>query len=322
MFRAGTLGYFAQYLASSQMLSQLQKTRHNLPFAYGTLGYEPNVNTLFGLPRAITPGGIVVNVRLSWVIQSKDGDTSRLRDFNMHSGLLSSGLEHAIPEQMFSLPSQPVQGVSAVKALQIAAAQGQRIYHITPANQAQALPNLRLDSLALSEITQALAVGKEVIAHTDRINIPGWTGEGYILFDPATGAGAYKITGGTNGGQVPLGALATAAANLAFIALLGGKLAAAGLVGPFLIAAPYYALILALIAVSIFIYMAIVDGTTAASTDVQTCGGQPTVCSQIDIISKIAAAATALALIAAGLAGNVVALVLGFILLKQIFSGR
>lgn len=52
----------------------------------------------------------------------------------------------------------------------------------------------------MKEITTALAAGKEVIAHTDRITVSGWTGEGYVLFDPATGAGAYKITGGANGG--------------------------------------------------------------------------------------------------------------------------
>lgn len=101
---------------------------------------------------------------------------------------------------MFSSPTQPAQGVSAVKALQIATSQGQRIYHITSQNQAQVLPQLRLDGLALNEINQALATGKEVITHTDRISVPGWTGEGYILFDPDTGSGAYKIAGGANGG--------------------------------------------------------------------------------------------------------------------------
>ena len=38
----------------------------------------------------------------------------------------------------------------------------------------------------------------------DRISVPGWTGEGYVLFDPQTGDGAYKITGGNNGGFVDI----------------------------------------------------------------------------------------------------------------------
>jgi hypothetical protein len=38
--------------------------------------------------------------------------------------------------------------------------------------------------------------------------VPGWTGAGYIILDPATGAGAWKITGGANGGSLepPIGA--------------------------------------------------------------------------------------------------------------------
>lgn len=30
--------------------------------------------------------------------------------------------------------------------------------------------------------------------------MPGWTGAGYIIFNPDTGDGAYKISGGANGG--------------------------------------------------------------------------------------------------------------------------
>lgn len=216
MFHSGTLGYFGEYLSLAHVASQPQQARHQLPYGYGTFGYEPNVNTLFGFPRAITPGGIGVNVRLGWVAHALDGDTTKQPSLGLQTGMLSSALEHSVPEKMFSTPTQPAQGVSAVKALQIASSQGQRIYHITPQNQVQVLPNLHLDGLAMSEITQALATGKEVIAHTDRISVPGWTGEGYILFDPTTGSGSYKITGGTNGSYLAL-ALSILLAAIALI---------------------------------------------------------------------------------------------------------
>lgn len=45
-------------------------------------------------------------------------------------------------------------------------------------------------------------MGKEVIVHTDPINVPGWKGAGYIITDPETGAGAWKIGGGGNGGEI------------------------------------------------------------------------------------------------------------------------
>ncbi len=226
MFHAGSLGYFGQFLALSQVASQPQKARNDLPSAYGTLGYEPYVQTLFGFPRAITLGGVAVNVRLQSVFDSLDGDATKRPQLSLQSGLLSSALEHAVPEQMFSTPTQPAEGVSAVKALQLASQQGQRIYHITPVNQASVLPNLHLDSLAMSEISAALATDKEVIAHTDRISVHGWTGEGYILFDPVTGDGAYKIAGGANGGFIFWGTILFLAIFIALSLITGNFWAA------------------------------------------------------------------------------------------------
>ncbi len=114
-------------------------------------------------------------------------------------GALSSALEHAIPEQMFVTPDTLGEAVSAVKALSKAMVQGQRIYHITAANQASVLPNINHNDLTMSEIRNALAVGREVITHTDPIAVPGWTGAGYVIFDPEVGDGAWKIGGGMNG---------------------------------------------------------------------------------------------------------------------------
>ena len=52
----------------------------------------------------------------------------------------------------------------------------------------------------MGEIRQALAVGKEVITHTDSISVLGWSGAGYVIYDPEMGSGAWKIGGGMNGG--------------------------------------------------------------------------------------------------------------------------
>ncbi|MDQ6988345.1 MAG: hypothetical protein Q9M19_00565, partial [Mariprofundaceae bacterium] len=38
--------------------------------------------------------------------------------------------------------------------------------------------------------------GKEVIAPKTSMTVFGWTGAGYIIYDPVTGDGAYKISGG------------------------------------------------------------------------------------------------------------------------------
>ena len=79
---------------------------------------------------------------------------------------------------------------------------GQRIYHITQANQATILPNIHHDPDTMDEIKNALNAGQEVITHTDAVSVPGWSGAGYIIIDPVTGDGAYKISGGGNGGYL------------------------------------------------------------------------------------------------------------------------
>jgi hypothetical protein len=100
---------------------------------------------------------------------------------------------------MFSTEDQPADAISAVKALSKANAQGQRIYELTPANMAETLPNLNLARETEDEIRTALNAGLTAIAHTDPVEEPGWRGAGYIIFDPNTGDGAYRISGGQNG---------------------------------------------------------------------------------------------------------------------------
>lgn len=139
------------------------------------------------------------------MIASVDGKGREVAfNFTLQIGALSSALEHAIPEQMFVTPESPGEAVSAVKALAKATQLGQRMYHVTEANQAQVLPNIHQDGLIIEEIQKAVAVGKEVIIHADPISVPGWIGAGYVVYDPEIGDGAWKIGGGTNGGWYTL----------------------------------------------------------------------------------------------------------------------
>lgn len=53
--------------------------------------------------------------------------------------------------------------------------------------------------------------------HESPISVSGWTGSGYIIDDPATGAGAYKISGGANGGSLWIPIIGTLAMTIAFV---------------------------------------------------------------------------------------------------------
>jgi len=131
MFHAGGLGYYAQLTALSHIMG-LQSGGHTMLAAgTGTFGYEPNVDYFFGFPRSIKPGGVVFDIPLVNINGTNDGDPEKQKQFTLQTGILSSALEHAVPEQMFVNAQNPGEAISAVKALQKASQQGQRIYHIT-----------------------------------------------------------------------------------------------------------------------------------------------------------------------------------------------
>jgi hypothetical protein len=224
MFITNVQGYYAQYIAQSKLLSLKSSALHQpVPMA-GTFGYEPYQRTIFGLNRGIETHGMYMNVRTVQVIKDKNGDGNKAKQLMLQVGMLSSALENSVPEQMFTDPNtgiRLVEGFSTVKALAMAIQQGQRIYTITQQNQTIALPALHLDGLAMSEIKDALAAGKEVITHTDQLTVLGFKGSGYALLDPMTGDGIYKISGGKNGsfcalpdGSCPTTKAATKADNL------------------------------------------------------------------------------------------------------------
>jgi transglutaminase-like putative cysteine protease len=201
MFHFGVLSYYAQYIAHGRAFGLQPDFRgfHELAAGIGSFGYEPKVDYLFGVPRTLRRGGVTMNAPIVNIVGNDAGPDFDSTAFTLGLGMFSSALEHLVPEQMFSTPSEQLQGVSAVKALSLASAAGQRIYFITPQNQAQILPLIQQDAATIGEIRQALASGRSAITHTQPISVPGWAGAGYVLLDEATGSAAWKIGGGANG---------------------------------------------------------------------------------------------------------------------------
>lgn len=83
----------------------------------------------------VASNGMFIDVdRLAVQGVAKDNDQQKHTNYVKASGYRASSMEHDVPEQMFSTTENPVQGISAVKALAIAGSQGQRIWTITRAN--------------------------------------------------------------------------------------------------------------------------------------------------------------------------------------------
>lgn len=162
---------------------------------------ELKVTTFFGSPLSVSSGGLAIDVkRVITLVKALDADTSTPIQFLSESGMNSSALEHSVPEQLWSTTANPAYAVSAVKALQLANDQGMPIYTINQSNINAILPQLQHDGGTISDIQNAVNAGKEVTVSKADVTFNGWTGCGYIIVDPVTGAGAYMISGGMNGG--------------------------------------------------------------------------------------------------------------------------
>jgi len=210
---AGILSYFASIDGSDQLAARAgnQVVSYRLP-SYGIFQAAAQPHYWFGIARNVSFPGVVMDVdRVTYHVEAKDADSQKRIAYLRQVGSAGSGLENAVPERLFADPTKPAndptqpQGVSAVKALAIAASQGQKIYTLNQKNQAyhaSIVAGLNTDADAKAEISNALYGGKEVTVHQSDITANGWTGMGYIILDPDTGAGAYKISGGANGGAL------------------------------------------------------------------------------------------------------------------------
>lgn len=171
--------------------------------SYGKFSTSLTTSYWFGTPRNVSASGLAMDVdKVFSTTVDKNNNAQAWVNFNQLVGNRYSAMEHLVPEQMFSTEEAPAEGISAVKAIAIAGAQGQKIWTITQDNLDVALAAINLDSASETEIRNGVNAGKVVTTHEQSINFNGWVGEGYIILDPETGAGAYKIAGGGNGGFI------------------------------------------------------------------------------------------------------------------------
>lgn len=164
-----------------------------------------SVDYLFGVPISVSAGGLSMDVGLVRnIVKAPDGTKDKQLQFMLTSGLSSSALEHSIPEKILSTSTSSAHGISAVKALRLAAEQGIPIYTINQTNIGAILPQLQLSTDMLTDIQNTVNAGKIVTVSKTSIAYNGWVGCGYIVSDSNTGAGAYMISGGFAGGGLTL----------------------------------------------------------------------------------------------------------------------
>ena len=107
LFYTGVLGYFSTYQSIMKVSGLNDRVFQGLLPSMGTFGFVPKVNYYFGLPQSIVAGGIEFDLdSINIFTASSDNDSIKKRNFVMQSGIVSSILEHAIPEQLFAKRGQ------------------------------------------------------------------------------------------------------------------------------------------------------------------------------------------------------------------------
>ncbi|MFN0061131.1 MAG: transglutaminase domain-containing protein, partial [Myxococcaceae bacterium] len=159
-------------------------------------GKEFGVDTVNGTPVALLPGLYVIDVaRDSLTPLPLNGDSSRVAYLARLAGHHGSALEHKVWENVF-----PTAAVSAVKILQAAASQTVPVYQLVQGSPQRSLLT-GFSASTLNDIDSALGAGWRARIAQRPISYAQYQNqEGYILENPATGAGAYRINALLNGG--------------------------------------------------------------------------------------------------------------------------
>lgn len=155
------------------------------------------VSSMFGIPLSASPVGMSIDVSRNIISPfSINGDKNMENAFKMQGGMYTSAMEHIVFEWMFN-----VNAVSTVKILQQANTLSIPVYAVSSQNIGQILPVLQVSTSVKSDIQNAVNAGMVVVIPKTEITLNNWTGIGYIIQNPTTFAGAYRISGGFNGGS-------------------------------------------------------------------------------------------------------------------------
>lgn len=202
MFYQIVTGWWGQKFAFNDIIGATNGVlSYQLP-SHAIAGSPVTTSYFLGVPRYATYQRRILDGKEDFVVaEHRQSDQEKRKQYALTIGQVGSYLEAAIYEQAFLM--KPGFSMSTMTALKAAADKGIRTYVITQANVGAVLPLMQTDANTKEDIRNAVASGKRVTASQNDITIAGFTGIGYVVEDPQTGAGAYLISGGKNGGDSP-----------------------------------------------------------------------------------------------------------------------
>lgn len=244
LFHGGLVGYYGTNDRFINMIGgSMNLVNYRMP-SFGTISLRNNTNFILGQPVSVRPAGMGMD--MEWLMTNSEGRYNCWQDwvaFNLIQGRTASHLEHAIIDNMYVGDEANRTGsISTVRAMDIANKQGQKIYVINENNVDSVLPLVTANSFVKNDIRISVDGGNAAIIHEQPVSLGDYYGSGYILLDPDSGTGAYRISTGENGavygsvaGFVSVLALAGTANTIVWIITSFGAAGSLALIPPILI---------------------------------------------------------------------------------------
>ena len=203
LLQVGVQSYFALNDVQDTIASSQANVIDHRFMSFGTFSSNLQPNLKYGFPLTVRFAGMMMDIDMLFSqAVAKNNDRQQLIAYVASQGPRQSANEHLIPEQLFDDPNTNIkdaEAVSAVKALQLAAEAGQKIFTVTKENASTVLPQLQHKALIMEDVRNAVNAGKVVTISQAPIQYNGWNGVGYSIVDTNTGAGAWLIGGGVDG---------------------------------------------------------------------------------------------------------------------------
>lgn len=199
-----------QYWFMSDMMGDLSARGWGGSFlrrpSVGAFAIPLEVTYFFGIPRTGFYVGQSTDIK-SDNIGVANSDPEKRRLMVIQYGAQASFNESLTWDLMLS--GQPGYGMSATSMLLHASEARTPIHVITRDNVAAIMPKLQLSADSESEIAQSVAAGLVAIVPEREYKDNRQAGAGYVILDPDSGAGLYRIDGGLNG-AITVGCIAKA----------------------------------------------------------------------------------------------------------------
>ncbi len=200
MLHQTALSYWAEADAFNDVIAKTLRVRNLRHTSELAATAKISVFSVFGIPTAATYKSRNLDVKLdNQSVMGMSVDKTKESAYMQQSGTNSSFLEGAIFDQLFG--KNIGDSISAVSAMKLANDQGIPIYRVDANNVSTVLPKLQVANEIKTEVTNAVNAGLVVQIPKNNITQLGWTGVGYIISNPVDGTGAYRISGGLNGGD-------------------------------------------------------------------------------------------------------------------------